>query len=387
MTPPLRIALDGHSLGGHAGGNESYVRGLIEGLESLSRLDHVQVDVYVPRSFHATNPRPETASSNGVEIRYLPLKSRAPGVRLLREMPQVLGEESADVAHFQYVSPPRCPCPFVLSLHDASFCTAPAWLGWTTAIRLRLTSMWSLSAARSILVPSQHTARSIARHRPDVRGKIRVIPLAPSRCFTPTAGEDERAARRSMGLPERYLLYVGRRHRRKNLLTLVDAYAAAVAKAPDLPALCLAGPTSTWDKRIERHAARRGIGHRLRLLGYLPDAALPAVYRGADIFLFPGIAEGFGLPMVEAMACARPVIAADAGALPEVAGGTAIRVPPADPSSWADAILRLARDEPKRRQLGRRARKRAASWSWALTTRRTLASYRDAISTEGPPSA
>lgn len=374
----MRILLDGHSLGARAGGNESYVRGLLEGLVECT--DPIEVIVSLPRAVDPTALPGGNGRASAVRIHYRPLRSSSSCTRLGLEMPRLLRRQTVQVAHFQYVSPVTSPCPVVLSVHDASFREAPASLGWMTAARLRLTSVWSLPGARAVLVPSTYAAETLLRHYPRLRGRMTVVPLAASRRFVPDQEADDPARRRALGLPDRYLLYVGRRGRRKNLGMLVRAYAEAVGRAPELPPLCLVGPSCSADRALARLAASLELTDRVRIIGFAAAASLPAVYRGAALTLFPGRNEGFGLPMVEAMACGQPVVAAHDGALPEVSGGAAILVPASEPSRWADAIVRLTDDRSLRREIARRGEERARAFDWRETARRTVAAYTAAAS-------
>jgi alpha-1,3-rhamnosyl/mannosyltransferase len=166
---------------------------------------------------------------------------------------------------------------------------------------------------------------------------------------------------------------VGTLEPRKNLARLVRAYRRAGVPH----ALVLAGPDGWRSEEMERELATRGPGVVVRT-GGLEPADLDAVYRGADALAYPSLYEGFGLPVVEAMARGVPVVTSNGSSLPEVAGDAAVLVDPEDEASLTDALARVLGDPELRADLGRRGREQAARFSWAATARATLAAYRAA---------
>lgn len=369
----MRLGLDGHTLGTGAGGNETYVRGLLEGLAALD--GGPQVVVYVSTA----GPGP---GELGPGARRVLLRSSGPLRRLAWEFPRRLFHDRVDVAHFQYVGPLVAPCPVVVSIHDPSFRLAPELLGWPMALRLRWSTALALRSAAAVLVPSRWTQRTLATFYPGAADRIRVVPLGRSEQFRGRASPADVGLRESVGLPGRYLLYVGRRQRRKNVEGLLEAYGRAVTLEPDLPPLALVGPSGPEDPRIRRQAARAGgrdLAGRVLLLSDVADEALPAVYRGAELFCYPARYEGFGLPVLEAMSCGVPVVAVDEGALPELVGEAGLLLPPEAPDEWAATLVELNRDTERCRELGSRGRQRVAGYTWRQTAELTRLQYAAAI--------
>ncbi len=377
----MRIALDGHSLGSGASGNSRYVLGLLEGLAQVTAQTDDEILLYVP----AEHDSPRLQLPTNERQRLIPLRSRSAISRLAWELPRRLRHDKADVAHFQYIGPLSSPCPLVVAVHDVSFCLAPGILGWRTTWRMSLTTKRALRAARVVLTQSEWSAQMVARFFPEAEKRIRVVPLGVSANFSPitdaevadadaaTAADPE--IRAGLGLPDDYLLYVGRRQLRKNISGLVESYARALEQEPELPSLVLVGPGGendrAWRAGLDENRSR---GHVI-VLDDVGDAALPAIYRGARIFLFPCRYEGFGLPVLEAMACGVPVIVADEGGLPELVGDAGTRADPTDPEAWADAIVSLSRDAARRQQLSARGLKIASRYSWRQTAEATFAEY------------
>ena len=356
----MRIALDGHSLGSGASGNSRYILGLLEGLAQVTAQTDDEILLYVPANLllrddpplradslpRADSPRRDDLLRPGLagngRQRLIPLRSRYAFLRLAWEFPRRLRDDKVDVAHFQYIGPMGGACPLVVAVHDVSFCLAPAILGWRTTWRMRLTTKRALRAAGVVLTPSEWSARMVTRFFPEAEKKIRVVPLGVSPDFSPTTGSNDSEIRAELGLPDEYFLYVGRRQLRKNVSGLVESYARALEQEPELPSLVLAGPSGENDCAWRAGIEENRLQDRVVVLDDVADTALPAIYRGAGLFLFPCRFEGFGLPVLEAMACGLPVVVANEGGLPELVGDAGTRVDPADPEAWAQTMVSLS---------------------------------------------
>ena len=238
--------------------------------------------------------------------------------RLARAAPRALVDARADVAVFTYVSPGWNPCPTMLAVHDATFMTNPEWLGARARMVLRGLVPRSARRAAVVLALSETAADDIADALRLDRAKIRVVSPHPAPVFVPAPDAAERVGRR-FGLG-RYCLVVGDLGPRKNLSALGAAVHLLRARGTDL-ALALVGKPGPGGARIAAEAG--GLW-----LGPVDDPTLADLYRAAAVTAYPSLYEGFGLPVVEAMACASPVVASDRGAIPEVAGDAAILVEP-----------------------------------------------------------
>lgn len=367
----MRLFVDGHSLGERKGGNETYVLGLLSGLRlvqaRLSLVVGVGAAAEMAREHDpGDGPRPVT-----VEYRRLEARSRVS--RLALEVPRILRKGAFDAALFQYMGPPSSSCPMVLAVHDASFRTHPGSLDWRDALRLRVASrLWAFPRAAAVVVPSLYTAGALRRAYPRLGERIHVVPLAAGDDFSPREEASDGEVMESLGLPERYLLYVGRRDRRKRVDRLLEIYQAVAASRREVPPLVLVGPASAEDPRLEQKSRRLGISGRVRVLDYVDRSDLPALYRGASLFLFTGVAEGFGLPVLEAMASGVPVIVADDGALPEVVGTSGLVISIHDTKAWVQATRAVLDTPEKAAELGRNGTRRARGFRWCVTAEETL---------------
>jgi glycosyltransferase involved in cell wall biosynthesis len=231
-----------------------------------------------------------------------------------------------------------------------------------------------LRRARHTIAVSECTRRDVLAHVGVAPERVTVVPLAadPAFCRGPQAGIPARDAGRASG----YVLYLGSNKPHKNLVRLIDAWAAI---QPQAVPLVIAGP---WDPRYPqaRHrAAALHLGDSVRFIGRVPEPEVPSLYAGATLVVVPSEYEGFGLPVVEAMAAGTPVACSHAGALPEVAGEAAVMFDPRDAEAIGAALARILSDASLRGELSARGHERARTFSWHRTAAATLAVYRRVV--------
>ena len=287
-----------------------------------------------------------------------------------------------DVLYSPYHTLPLFPpARSIVTIHDLIPLTEPAYRGG--ALARAYFSLVNATARRAavVITDSECSRREIVRLLGIPSERVRAIPLGVEPIFMPAwdqMGMDR--VRERLDLPERYLLYVGGADVRKNIGVLLRAMAmlrARVAADPTDPAvgvppLVIAAPpiavatAQRPDWRAQAHAL--GLGpEAVRFVDYIAEEDLPAVYRGAEAFVFPSRAEGFGLTPLEAMACGAPVLCSDASSLPEVVGEAGLLLPPDDPAVWAAAMLRVCTDAGLRGRLRSAGPARAASFTWERT--------------------
>lgn len=275
----------------------------------------------------------------------------------------------ADVVHSMHpLLMPARRAAQVVTIHDLNFLLHPERT--RAEIRRDYPALAREHAHRAdrVVVVSAFTAGEVER--------LLDVPRAHISICSP--GGPRWAARPSPPRPG-YLLFFGTLEPRKNVGALLDAYAALLARRPDVPELVLAGKATAqsagWLERLDR-APLRG---RVRHIGYVAPHDRERLYGGARLLVQPSFEEGFGLPVLEAMTVGVPVVASRAGALPEVAGDAAVFIDPRDPQSLADAIERVLEDEPLARDMVERGLARAATYTWTATARATMDAYRQAI--------
>jgi glycosyltransferase involved in cell wall biosynthesis len=361
----LRIGIDAsRAMLAERTGTERYSYELIAALARINRRDPITL---------YTNGLPPALPPLGpnVTLRSIPLRRFWTHARLgpaaWRDRPGVLFVPAHVIPA---IHPPAC----VVTLHDLGYLAFPETHTARRRLELHLTTRWSLHAARRVIAISGTTRDDLVRHYGADPARITVVHHGLSDAFRPADPALIAEARARYALPANYLLYVGTIQPRKNLARLIAAFAQAQA-APDAPPdlhLVIAGRRGWLTEQIERQAAEIGIGQRVRFLGYLPDADLPGVLSGALAFTFPSLYEGFGMPVLEAMACGTPVLSANTSALPEVAGDAALLVDPHDTGAIAAGLVRLVSEPELRAKLRSRGLDHAATFTWERCARATL---------------
>lgn len=300
-----------------------------------------------------------------------------------RWLPRQCAADRVDLLHtpFNFGLPWTARCPRILTLHDAVGWAyqQPSWLRRVgpTHIRVRVSHWVARVSAARIITPSNHAKGELIKHLSVQAEKITVIPeAADPRFHAPVPDERRTEVRQRYGLQRPYAFYVGGWEDRKNLPFLVRAFAQAGLEDVEL---VLAGGDDADRAPIGDLAHSLGIEDRVRLLGWIEDQDLPALYAGALCFVYPSTYEGFGLQLCEAMAVGCPTIAARATSLPEVLGDGGETFSLTDLAELAGLLRRIATDAGYRTELSRRARQRAARYSWADTAQRTLKLYRSVL--------
>jgi glycosyltransferase involved in cell wall biosynthesis len=381
LNAPLRVAIDARSaVVPQPTGVGVYAREVIRRLPSVDA--RTRYTAWVLDARGALDRRRFFADVAGLSEHRTPIPARVFDRAVARlELPRIEWFVRFDVLFAPNFVPPPTRAPrLVVTLHDLAFWLMPETAPHAVAWWRRAVERAVATAAR-VIVPSEATKADLVRLYELDGDRVEVIPLAVDHDrFRPPPAEAVRAARRRLGLPEPYLLFMGL-DRRKNL----PAVLAALDRLPeaDRPALALAG-ARPWepDGRDPTEAALREASaaarSRVVRLGYLSPALAPAVLGGASALVFPSRYEGFGLPVLEAMAVGTPVVTSKVSSIPEIADGAALLVDPDDPDAIADAIARVTSDDALRRRLREAGLERAASYTWDETARRTAAVLRAA---------
>ncbi|NPV70661.1 MAG: glycosyltransferase family 4 protein [Firmicutes bacterium] len=280
-----------------------------------------------------------------------------------------------DLLHMPaFAVPPFVPCPVVVTVHDLAYLTHPEWCREETVSYLSRRVPRALRKASAVITPSAFVRDEVVRCFGVPTERIHPILHGVSPAFRVLPKEEVTDTRQEMGLPERFLLYVGTIEPRKNLLGLIQAFGQAVAQGLD-HSLVIAGAKGWKCTDIYALPRQLGLEHRVLFPGYVPGNLLPALYNAATIFVYPSLYEGFGLPVLEAMACGTPVVASNVSSLPEVVGEAGILVNPLDKDELASAILVLASNEGMRQDLSRKGLEWAAQFSWERTAQETVRVY------------
>lgn len=267
----------------------------------------------------------------------------------------------------------------VITIHDLSFLHFPETKD--AASRRYYNGQIGAAVARAdaILADSEATRRDVISMLNVLPEKVTTVWAGIDPHFRPAAFDQIACLREAHHLPGEYILFVGTVEPRKNLGGLMRALAVLRAEMPGAPPLVIAGRQGWLNDPIHRLPAELGLADHVRWIENPPDEDLPALYSGASVLCLPSFYEGFGFPVLEAMACGTPVVTARRGSLPEVAGDAAILVDPDDPADIAQGLRRVLTDPTLAGDLRRRGFAQAARFNWGETARRALEVYRKVL--------
>ncbi len=304
----------------------------------------------------------------------------APGYSLQEQLviPLAAARAGVGVLHVpHYVIPLLYPGRLVVTVHDIIHVLFPEFLPSRFGLPYARTMIrWAVRRARWVIAASQTTANDLKRFFGASVDKLKVIPNGALPVFT-TPGDvaTDQALRARLGICGEYLLHVGNHKPHKNAEGVLKAYQMLVhEKREGVPPMLFVGGFHP-DGRLANRARAMGLGALVRCLGHVAHAELAALYRGARFFVYPTLYEGFGLPVLEAMASGTPVLAGDVAAVREVAGDAILRVNPRDTVALAAAMRRLLEDGELRAQLAEKGRRRAVAYRWSEAAAATAAVY------------
>jgi glycosyltransferase involved in cell wall biosynthesis len=375
----MRLGINGFFWDREATGSGQYTRHLVRGLSNTP--GWLQCLVFGLRTGEDHPTRPPSGAVVGQRL----LKSPVPLTRNLAKVwfeqisfPRACRHESVDVVHVPYFAPPLVGAEkTVVTVHDLIPLVVPAYRG-SAGVRLY---------TRLVSTDSQASREDILRLLRVDPAKVHVVPLAADERFKPV--HDARRVQRvrqKYGLPDEYVLYLGGFDQRKNLSTLLAAYAAVNTDLTHHTPLVIAGRLPSRDSnffpdpRVMVH--RWNLEGMVTFVGWVAEEDKPVLYSEATIFVFPSFYEGFGLPVLEAMRCGAPVIASEAASLPEISGDAAVLFTPHDVQGLAQALTELLQDSPRRELLGAMALERAQLFSWKQTVAQTVKIY-ESVATRG----
>ena len=354
-------------------GTENYARRLIAGLLANAAGRH-RFTLYL-------RDRPGAGSSAwlptgpGIETRFIPFPRLWTHLRLSAEL---LRRPRPDVLFVPaHVLPLAHPLPSVVTVHDLGYRYFPE--AHPTAQRLYLdwSTRFSARGATRVIADSQATRHDLVRFYGIPESKIRVVYPGFDETLALT---DPARVRARYGLPQAYVLHVGTLQPRKNIGRLIEAMELLKTRAPGVR-LVLAGRAGWLSEPIVARA--RALPGLVQLLDYVPDEDLAGLYSGARAFAFPSLYEGFGFPVLEAMACGTPVVCANTSSLPELAGDAALLVDPLDTTALASTLGRLLDDPSLRASLTERGLAQVRQFSWAKAAEEVMGVMEEAVSGKG----
>jgi glycosyltransferase involved in cell wall biosynthesis len=375
----MHIAIDYTPAVHQRAGIGRYTRGLVQALTRLDSENQYTLMVLGRTGAHFIPP---TLPTN-FKLRFAPISDRWATVlwyRLNLPLPVELFSGQADLFHGPSFTLPPSLTPSLLTVHDLSFLrypqgAHPALLAWLTKAVPR-----SLRRARHVLADSESTRADLIELMQVPTDRITVIGAGVEERFQPvTEPETLGQIQARYKLPDRFILSVSTLEPRKNFTGLIAAF-SQMAAASEMPSiadlhLVIAGGKGWLYDDIFAAAKTSPFRERIHFAGYVADEDLPALYSLATLFAFPSHYEGFGIPVLEAMACGTPVVCANNSSLPEIAGDAALMVEATDMEALADAMRRLVVDSLLREKLIRRGYEQARKFRWEEAARRLLGVY------------
>ncbi len=354
----------------------SYIRNLLEGVSRRPEAQRYRFRVYARLADREWMPDlPEN-----FEI----VEEDSPGYSLaeLTRFAIRLFRDRLDLFHATHYVLPPLRSRAIVTIHDIIHLLYPQFLPNRVAlVYARVMIRRALARADRIITVSYNSKRDLVDYFGITPSRVDVIYNGVSSRFRPNVPFEERArVARKYGLRPPYLLFLGGEKPHKNVQNVVRAFAEARRDRPDLPhLLALAGPMPKNSARIDALIAALDVGAAIARPGLIEEDDLPGLFAGADVLLYPTLYEGFGLPVVEAMACGTPVLTSSTSALQEIAGGYAYLVDPLDVDAIARGIVALATDPKVRADFVELGKKRALDFSWDKAAERTLEVYGEAL--------
>ena len=362
----MKFAIDAHAIGQKLTGNETYIRNLLKGFAALDReseflalVSAEEAVAHIPKGMHV-----QRVSTN-------------PYLRLGWQLTSRVNAWRADLLHVQYTAPLNCRVPVVVSVHDVSYLESPEFFSRYRATQLKITVKRTVERAAHIVTPSEFSRQAVAQWYGLDPERITVVHNAVDDTFRPGSRESSAAwllRHKEVAWP--YVLTVGDLQPRKNHIGLIRAFESVMRDNPQLKhRLVITGKDTWFSAEIRAAAKASSVAERIVFTGFVDDAELHHYYAGCEIFVYPSFYEGFGLPILEAMACGRAVACSDTSAMPEVADSAALLFDPERHEQMARAMRDLLIDAELRSRMERLGSQRAALFSWERASRRTLDVY------------
>ena len=365
----MRVALMGRSIRPGATGVGRYATNLVQALSEA--LPYRALSVFLTRD------APRRWNGRVREVR-APFATPNEYLRALWEQTIVPVQTAAlgvDVYHSpNYILPTALRCPSVVTVHDLAY-LRPSVHRRTSHLYLTVLTALALRRARAVIAVSEHTRRAVEARYPHVAGRVEVIYEGVDPAIRRPSPQEVQAFRERVGLEWPYTLFVGTLEPRKNLVRLVQAYARAMQAAGLPHHLVLVGPTGWKTAALDAAISTSAVRERIHRVGYVSDRELACWYAAADLFVYPSLEEGFGLPPLEALTLGTPVITSNCSSLPEVVGDAAVTVEPRDTQALAGAMLSVLTNVELAGRLRSAGPERAQNFSWVDVASRHVALY------------
>ncbi len=371
----MRIGIEGRTLQGRRYGVARYTKNLLKWFVRIEpENDYI---VYLSEPVELENIETGKLNLQVIGGDRIPLTWRH------LHLPLRMRKDKIDI-HFSpsYFVPLLKICPYVVVVHDISFKAHPEW--FSKDLRMKFDDIFwpRVRKAEKIITVSEYSKAEIIRLLGAKQEKISVIYEAADEFFKPVNDESKlKSVEEKYGVSRPFILTVGSIHTRRNLERLIEAVAIAGRKLGSTPWLLILGTPAPFSPPVDIHgtAMKVGIHQRVRHEEYVPEEDLLLLYNACSLFAYPSLYEGFGLPVIEAMACGCPVCCSNTTSLPEVGGDAVIYFDPLDVEAIAESIYAILSDNALRASLRQKGLERAANFSWQKAARETLKVFHEIV--------
>ncbi len=363
----MKIGIDAHAAEKDGSGNCTYIRNLIENL--------VRVDTQNDYVFYVTEKKhpfyQNFTKVNNLKIKQLPVKN--PFIRIPLFLARQTYADALDILHVQYNAPPFHGGKLVVTIHDLGFLHHPESFSKLQVLRLKVLTRMTAGKSHKIITGSNYSRSDIVRTYNLDPEKVEVVPHGISSLFKPNLSRETiQTVLDKYNIRGNYILSVGRLNPRKNLGSLVQAY-SDLKRTKQIPhSLVIAGQDDYETRQFMKETKENDYGQHIIFTGFVPDEELPYLYGGADVFVYPSVFEGVGLPVLEAMKCGVPVVTSNTTSLKEIVGDAGQTVDPLNVKGISQAIFQLINDKELKAALVEKGLARAELFSWEKTAHQTL---------------
>lgn len=382
----MKIGIDIRLIGKRQTGSEAVFFNLVKNLVRIDNANHYLLYTDVMEQVALMEIKKRLALDKNKNFRFVPLKTKNKFSWNFWTLPRQLRKDSPDFYLTQYITPFFVPAKIKIwtIIHDLSFLIYPQFIKFSDLFFLRTLIPLAIRRADKVIGVSRFTRDEIVTRYKTAPQKVEFIHNAVSDDFLlqTVTEEDRKKVREKYHLPEKFILYLGTLQPRKNIPTLISAYAQSEQLLPGLKLVIAGGRGHNFDQKIEESEKKYHLQNKIIHTGYVAEEDKKALISAATCFCFPSFYEGFGIPILEAFHCHVPCVISDIPPQREVAGDAALFFPPADPKKLAEKLCALLQEKTLAKRLIEKSQERLLLFSWEKTARRMLTLWENAYQGE-----
>ena len=369
----MRIGIDARFLERKGEGVGRYLFNLLKQYAELDKSN--EYILYLKEG--ELDPALSNFSSKAISIPFLNFNLAWLNIRL----PFEIAKDKIDIFHCPFSGLPFLqPCPMIATIHDLTYEIHPEWFTLRSRISSQVLSRWAAKTARKIIAISEHTKKDIIEKYHVSEERIEVIYLAPEECYKQITDKAIlNSVKSKYGISKNFLLHVGAIHTRRNIERLIKVFSRLRREGFDLQLVLIGSLMHLKTIDLNHYIKELGLEGEVMHIDYVPDEDLICLYNAAKLFVYPSLYEGFGLPLVEAMACGTPVVASNASCIPEVVGDAGILFDPYNEEEILDSIKIVLNDKSTWEALSIKGLRRAKQFSWSSAAKQTIELYNKAV--------